>query len=80
MKITYNSSDQGQLGDILLINDRIWIVYSCEYLEHDNCTLLSLTDSNNKLSTVISNDNMIKSIFRNTTIEQVLHDHPELFI
>ena len=81
MKITYDYYNQAKVNDILLVHNNFYIVTRV-YSNDDITSYLELMvlDGSHSLIDVFYKDPSIQASFRNTTIEQVLHDHPELFI
>lgn len=81
MKITYDYYNQVNVNDILLIHNNFYIVTRV-YSNDDITSYLELRgfDGNTFLIDVSYKNPNIQASFRNITINQVLHDYPELFI
>lgn len=81
MKITYDYYNQAKTNDILLIHNNFYIVTRV-YSNDDITSYLELKayDGITFLIDVGYKDHNIQAFFRNTTVEQILHDYPELFI
>lgn len=80
MKITYDYYNQGQIGDILLIYNKLWSVIQT-YSNDDITTNLTICRLNSANMIDINYKNLdIQAVFRDTTIKQIKYNYPELFI